>query len=71
VTLTRWLRVGWLILSADVLYWISGVAYKGEEEPLADWQATLNSITYFGGLILFALLLVGSYIDWRRKQREL
>jgi hypothetical protein len=74
VTFTQWLRVGWLILVADFLYWISGVAYKGEGHPPSDWHATFNTVTFFGGWILFGLLLLGEFIvwfsAWAAKQRE-
>jgi hypothetical protein len=71
VPLTRWLRIGWLVLLADVLYWISPVAGRDGDLPMADWHARFNTVTFFGGWILFALLLLGSYIAWVAKQREL
>jgi hypothetical protein len=29
---------------------------------MADWHATFNSVTFFGGWILFGLLLLASFI---------
>jgi len=48
VTFTRWLRVGWLFLVADFLYWISPVAYTDGVLPMADWHASFTTVTYFG-----------------------
>jgi hypothetical protein len=50
VAFTRWLRIGWLIVAADFLYWISGLAYRGEEQQMSDRHATFNTVTYFGRL---------------------
>lgn len=38
---------------------------------MADWHAWFNTATFFGGWILFALVLLASYIAWVAKQREL
>jgi hypothetical protein len=70
VAFARWLRIGWLIVAADFLYWISGLAYRGEEQPMSDWHATFNTVTYFGGWILVGLLVLGELIAWAVKPRE-
>ena len=71
MNLSRWLRIGWLILLADVLYWISPVGFTDGDLPMADWHAWFNTVTFFGGWILFGCLLLGSYVAWVGKQREL
>ena len=71
MTFTRWLRIGWLIVAADFLYWISGFAYGGEEQQMSDWHATVNTVTYLGGWLLVGLLLVGELIVWLAKPRGL
>jgi hypothetical protein len=58
-----------MILLVDVLYWLTPFAGTDGDLPMADWHATFNSVTFFGGWILFGLLLVASFIAWAAKQR--
>jgi len=38
--------------------------------PISGWHATLNEVLYFGGWVLFLVLLVLSYLLWRVNERE-
>lgn len=67
--MNAWLRVGWLVLAADVLYWLWELR-QPEEQRLSSWHATLNIFLYWGGAILFVVLLLIGYVAWRVKQRE-
>jgi len=51
-----------MILLVDVLYWLTPFAGTDGDLPMADWRATFNSVTFFGGWILFGLLLVASFL---------
>jgi hypothetical protein len=65
-----WLRVGWLALAADVGYWIWQMGHADAESGLPTWHAVFNVVTVIGGCVLFAALLLGTYIVWRVNQRE-
>lgn len=69
MALSAWLRIGWLVLVADVVYfgWLMG---QLEEPGPEGWWGSLNIFLYWGGALLFLVLLIVSYIDWRMKQRE-
>ena len=69
MSLSAWLRFGWLLLLADVAYWIWQIGHD-EESGLPTWRTALNIATVVGGCILFTALLVGSYVGWRQSQRE-
>lgn len=69
MSLTAWLRLGWLVLAADFAYWLAQLR-QPEDQELSSWHSTLNIFLYWGGAILFVLLLVASYMVWRAKQRE-
>jgi hypothetical protein len=70
VSLSVWLRVGWFVLLADVAYWIWQMGHVNGEDGLPTWHTTFNIVTVMGGCILFAFLLLGSYVAWRMNQRE-
>jgi hypothetical protein len=72
VSLSAWLRLGWLVLAADVAYWMFGGAGPLDDggPPISSWHATLNEVLYFGGWVLFLVLLVLSYLRWRVNERE-
>jgi hypothetical protein len=38
--------------------------------PISSWHAALNRVLYFGGWVLFFVLLVLSYLLWRVNERE-
>jgi hypothetical protein len=67
VSISAWLRIGWLAFAADVAYWMFGGAGPLDDggPPVSSWHATLNAILYFGGAVLFLVLLVLSYLVWR------
>lgn len=69
MSLSAWLRIGWLVLAADVVYWIVISGHTGEPGPRG-WWGTLNIFLYYGGALLFVFLLVVSYVAWRVNQRE-
>jgi hypothetical protein len=69
VSVTAWLRLGWLVLAADFAYWLWQLR-QPEDQELSSWHATLNILLYWGGAFLLVLLLVVSYMVWRVKQRE-
>jgi heme/copper-type cytochrome/quinol oxidase subunit 2 len=69
VSLNAWLRLGWLVLAADLVYWLWELR-QPEEQQLSSWHAALNIVLYYGGAILFVVLLVVSYLVWRVNQRE-
>jgi hypothetical protein len=69
VSLSALLRLGWLLLLADVAYWIWQMGHGGES-GLPTWRTVFNIVTVVGGCILFAALLAGSYVGWRLNQRE-
>jgi cytochrome c-type biogenesis protein CcmH/NrfG len=68
VSLNGWLRAGWLIVTADFVYWLWELRRR-EEQQLSTWHADLNVVLYYGGAILFVGLLLVSYVAWRVKQR--
>lgn len=68
MSLNGWLRLGWLLLAADFAYWIWELR-QPEEQHLSSWHAALNIALYYGGAVLFFLLLVVGYVAWRVKQR--
>ncbi|HZS30452.1 MAG TPA: hypothetical protein VFA37_04285 [Gaiellaceae bacterium] len=67
MTLSGWLRVGWSALAADAGYWI-WEGRQPEEQRLSGWHADLNIVLYFGGGILFVVLLLAGYLVWRARQ---
>src|SRR5579859_7662624 len=69
VSLSVWLRAGWFVLAADFAYWLWELR-QPEEQQLSSWHATLNIVLYYGGGLLFVVLLIVSYIVWRLNQRE-
>ena len=68
VSLSAWLRIGWLVLLADVVYWLWLTGHTGEPGP-EGWWGYLNILLYWGGTFLFVVLLI-SYLVWRVNQRE-
>ena len=72
MSLSAWLRIGWLALAADVAYWIFGGAGPLDDAgpPISSWHATLNAFLYFGGWVVLLVLLVLSYLRWRVNERE-
>lgn len=72
MSLRAWLRIGWLALAADFAYWMFGGAGPLDDAgpPISRWHATLNAVLYFGGGVLFLILLVLSYLRWRVNERE-
>jgi hypothetical protein len=69
VSLSAWLRIGWLVLAADVVYWLWLMGSTGEPGP-EGWWGYLNMVTFYGGWFLFAVLLLFSYGVWRVNQRQ-
>jgi cytochrome c-type biogenesis protein CcmH/NrfG len=69
VSLSTWLRLGWLAVAADFLYWIWELR-QPEEQQLSSWHADLNVALYYGGALLFVALLLVSYVAWRVNQRH-
>lgn len=69
MSLSAWLRIGWLLLLADVVYWLWLMGHAGEPGP-EGWWGYLNILLYWGGAFLFIVLLVVSYIVWRVNQRD-
>jgi hypothetical protein len=71
MSLSAWIRIGWLVLAADFVYWMFGGAGPLDDAGyISSWHATLNEVLYFGGWILFLVLLVLSYLLWRVNERE-
>lgn len=68
VTLSAWLRVGWLVLAADVVYWLWMMGHTDEPGPHG-WWGTLNIFLYFGGALLFVVLVVVSLLVWHANER--
>jgi hypothetical protein len=68
VTLNRLVRAGWFVLAADVGYWIWAVGHEDGDYGMANWLGIFNAVTFYGGWILFAALLLGSYAIWRWNQ---
>lgn len=65
------LQIGWLALFADILYWtLGGAGQLDDVESISQSHATLNEVLYYGGLALFLLLLLLSWLRWRINQRE-
>ena len=56
-------------LIADGAYCLWAISAY-DEKHLPSWHAGLNAFLYWGGGILFVLLLLGSYLVWRVKQGE-
>ena len=70
VSMRAWLRAGWLVLLADVAYWIWQMGHVNAESGLPRWHVAFNLATVVGGAILFVALLLGSYVVWRLNQNE-
>lgn len=70
MSMRAWLRVGWLVLLADVAYWIWQMGHVNAESGLPSWHAAFNIATVVGGAILLVALLVGSYVAWRLNEHE-
>lgn len=72
MSLGAWVRVGWLALAADFLYWRLGGAglLDDNEGNIPQWHGILNAVLWYGGLLLFLVLLVLSWLLWRVNERE-
>lgn len=70
MSMRTWLRVGWVVLLADVAYWIWQMGHVDGESGLPSWHAAFNIATVVAGLVLFVALLLGSYFAWRPNQNE-
>lgn len=68
MSLNALLRLGWLVLAADFLYWLWELR-QPEEQRLSSWHATLDIVLYWGGGLLFVIVLLVSYVVWRVNQR--
>lgn len=70
--LSGWVRAGWLALAADFLYWRLGGAgpLDDNEGNVPQWHGILNAVLWYGGGLLFVVLLALSYLLWRANQRE-
>ena len=69
MSLSAWLRIGWLVLAADVVYFGWMMGHTGEPGP-EGWSGYLNIFLYWGGALLFIVLLIVSLIVWRANERE-
>ena len=69
VNLSVWLRIGWLVLAADVVYFGWMVGHTGEPGP-EGWWGTLNIFLYYSGALLFVVLLIVSLLVWHANERE-
>jgi hypothetical protein len=69
VSVGAWLRIGWLVWAADVVYFGWMMGHTGEPGP-EGWWGRLNIVLYFGGAVLFVVLLIVSLIVWRATERE-
>jgi hypothetical protein len=47
--MSTWLRVGWLVLLADLVYWIWEMGRADGDLPMPGWQGIFNAITFYGG----------------------
>lgn len=65
----RLLRLGWSLVAADLVYWLWELR-QPEEQQLSSWHANLNVVLYWGGGILFVVLLLVGYVAWRVDQRR-
>lgn len=68
MTPRQWLRVGWLVFLADVVYWVWQIGHVNTESGLPEWHTVFNIVTVVGGSILLVALLLASYVGWRVKQ---
>jgi hypothetical protein len=69
VTLSAWLRIGWLVLAADAVYFGWMLGHTGEPGP-EGWWGTLNIFLYYGGALLFVVLLIVSLLVWHANERR-
>ncbi|HLX32727.1 MAG TPA: hypothetical protein VKR79_08155 [Gaiellaceae bacterium] len=69
MSLGAWLRLGWLLVAADVAYWLWELR-QPEEQQLSASHADLNIFLYYGGALAFVALLILSYVVWRANQRD-
>jgi hypothetical protein len=67
VSLSAWVRIGWLVLAADIAYLL---ASGGEEQQLSRWRGILGWVLYLGGWVLFIVPLILSLLLWRVNERE-
>ncbi len=71
MSLRAWLRVGWLVLAADAVYWRFGVGpLDDNEQPISHWHGVLNAVTWYGGGIVFLVVLILHWIRWRENEPE-
>ncbi len=64
MSLRAWVRVGWLALAADVVYWFWQLG-RSEDHEISTWHAVLNGVLYFGGGVFFVVLIILSLFAWR------
>ena len=63
----------WLTRAGSgLLYWRLGGAgpLDDNEGNIPRWHGILNTVSWYGGALLFVALLVLSYLLWRANQRE-
>ena len=51
-------RLAWLVLAADVAYWVWQMGHVNAESGLPTWHTILNIVTVCGGLVLLLALLL-------------
>lgn len=67
--LRPWLRAGWLLVLADIVYWLWLMGHADEPGPQG-WWGTLNIFLFYGGALVFVLLVVVSLLAWRANERQ-
>jgi hypothetical protein len=71
MSLSAWLRIGWFIMAADVAYFLlGGTGQLDDTQSISQWHERLNGVLWYGGALLFFVLLILSYLSWRVNERE-
>ena len=60
----------WLALAADFLYFGFGVTRDDNEPAISQLHGILNAVLWYGGWVLFVVLLILSWLRWRVNERE-
>jgi hypothetical protein len=60
------LRTGWLVFAGDVAFLLWSIQ-RYDERHLSAWHVRLDEVAYYGGALLFVVLIVLS-ISWSRVQ---
>ncbi len=71
MTLSRLVLLGWLVWVGDIVYW--GWLLGSDEPGPHGWRAYFNVVTFLGGWVILAALLVATpllVLRWLARDRS-